>query len=197
MEGKGLAENIVRELEGGEHGSPCFVRHPDAGGLCGRPAEMMVYGLRFCEVHGAEIKAGALVEVYQDAADFIERLDNPFGAPVNPEALQAVRQTSGELSNRVSDGQEDQALRRAYPATPERVDEDIRDHDYRLPCESPLDEYYRSRSVLHGMMRRAHVEGFVWLVELLEVERERVSAQAAFALEDYARRFGTPTNAGG
>ena len=41
-------------------------------------------------------------------------------------------------------------------------------------------------------MRRAHAEGATWLVELLEAERERNAAQAAFAMEDLDRRAGTP-----
>jgi hypothetical protein len=46
---------------------PCVVRHPDAGGQCQGLAVMKVYGLNFCEIHGAEAKAGALEEIYFDA----------------------------------------------------------------------------------------------------------------------------------
>ena len=56
---------------------PCMVRHPDAGGQCERPAVIEVYRLHFCEVHRAEAKAGALEELYHDAANFLKRLDTP------------------------------------------------------------------------------------------------------------------------
>lgn len=43
-----------------EGGRPCFVRYPDAEGLCRREAALEVYGLGFCAVHGEEAKLGEL-----------------------------------------------------------------------------------------------------------------------------------------
>jgi hypothetical protein len=42
---------LVRELPVEEAGRPCFVRHPDAGGKCQRPAVVQVCGLNFCDRH--------------------------------------------------------------------------------------------------------------------------------------------------
>ncbi len=84
-----------------EHGPPpCVVRHPDAGGQCERPAVMEVYGLNFCELHGAEAKAGALEELYFDAAQFLGRLDNPHVLAPNPAALGAFGGPSRSLRRR-------------------------------------------------------------------------------------------------
>ncbi len=67
---------IVRDLtEASERGFPCVVAHEDAGGPCGRPATMAVYGLTFCEEHGEECAAGAHEELHQDAQDFFDRFD--------------------------------------------------------------------------------------------------------------------------
>ena len=91
---QGTEQSIARELteEERSHGLPCWVRHEDAGGYCEREAQTMVYGLLFCGVHGAEAKAGALLELYQDAAGFLERLDNPHAPIPNAEFPASLHQ---------------------------------------------------------------------------------------------------------
>ncbi len=77
-----------------------------------------------------------------------------------------------------------------------RVDEDALDFDYwdPGPWGSPVDRNFRSRMLIHKLMRVAHeAASDRYLVEMLEEERERVSAQLAFALADYEERVGNPT----
>lgn len=183
-----IAEELAEEL-------PCFVRHPDAGGQCGRKAAVIAYGLNFCEVHGAEVNVGAHEEVFADAGDFVERLANPYAPPLNAEVEHTLmRAAKGLDDNKPGSREEEEALLRAYPVIPERVDEEIYTFDYQNTrgVPTPEEDYRDARVLLHKMMRLAHEEGFVWMVEMLEYEREYVSAQTAFALEDYNRRVGLP-----
>lgn len=167
---------------------PCFVRHEDAGGKCQRDAVMVVYGLPFCEVHGAEAKVGALEEAYYDAGNFLARLDNIHVVEPNPIALHALREAVSALreeESRATDGSSDAALRKAYPVIPERVDEDtlVFDYDGTDSEGTPIDWHYQDRMLLHKLMRLAHEErGPTWLIETLEEHRESISAQLAFAL---------------
>src|SRR3954468_9115390 len=120
----------------------CGVKHPNAGGQCKRTATMEVYGLAFCEVHGAEAKAGALEELYFDAANFLERLNNPHAREPNPAASRALHDAISRLREaEVSASDRDEALKRAYPVIPERVIGDTVDFDYRKTTRggSPVD----------------------------------------------------------
>ena len=69
-------EGIIKEgaeaFDGDRAPLPCFVHHRDAGGWCERPATMEAYEIPFCEVHGAEIKAGILAEIYHDAGKVLD-----------------------------------------------------------------------------------------------------------------------------
>lgn len=199
----GTAEALARSLTGEERAGdlPCWVRHPSAGGLCPRSATTMVYGLLFCEAHGAEATAGALVELYQDAGDFLERMDNPYVPLPNAEAERTLRAAWRELDRRRDEHQEaeEAALRRAYPVIPERVCYETTAFDYHFdpenphgPNDEPTAVYEDARRLLCKEMRLAYEEGADWLVEVLEHERESASAQLAFALEDYERKMGTP-----
>ena len=195
---RGLPEGLARTMTEEERAEelPCFVRHPDAGGSCGREAEMMVYGLAFCSVHGAEAEVGALRELFEDASDFLQRLDNPHYPIPNAAAEHAVQQAVANLGagRWPSDIEEDELVRIAYPVIEQQVDSEIREFDYRNTrgVPTPGDDYLDARALLHKLMRQTYEEGVVWLVEQLEYEREHVSAQAAFALEDYNRRVGVP-----
>jgi hypothetical protein len=181
--GRDMAREMTEEERA--HGLRCVVRHPDAGGECGRGAGMLVYGLAFCEVHGEEARVGALSELYRDAANFLGRLDNDQIPAPNPAALSALRAAVSELDDLASQAEKEEwpALRRAYPTIPERVCSATVHHNYGHPGPTPLDTHLNCRQVLHELMRRAYEEQMDWLVETLEVEREQVSAQAAFALE--------------
>ncbi len=96
------AEALVVDIPEGDEWRevPCWVRAETAGGPCKRmPSVVRVYGLPFCEDHGAEAKAGALEELYNDAAQVLELLDNPHAREHNPEALRIIRAGITELNN--------------------------------------------------------------------------------------------------
>lgn len=190
------AESIVRELVGRERDLPCFVRHEDAGGKCKRSAVVEVYGLNFCELHGAEVKAGALQELYEDASDFLHRLDNPQVVPPNPAALAVIRNAVGRFLDVELDTEEDEeaAIRQAYPVIPKRVEEDTVDFDYEDPARGfgPVEWNGDVRRLIHKIMRLAYEKRATWIVERLELDREHVTAQLSFALADYDERVGAP-----
>lgn len=199
----GTAETLARPLTDAERACelPCRVRHPSAGGPCARTAATMVYGLLFCEVHGDEATAGALVELYGDAADYLERLYNPHAPIPNAEAERVAGgawRGPHELEVRY-ERTEEEALRRAYPTIPEHVCYETVAFDYSWdpenptsPNDWPAEVYQDARRLLCKEMRLAYEEGADWLVEVLEHEREAASAQLAFALEDYERKTGSP-----
>lgn len=111
------------------------------------------------------------------------------------EAERALRKAMGELDSSVTDQDEEEALRLAYPTIPERVCSETTHFDPHNPAPrpAPMDVHLDCRRVIHGLMRRAYLSGMDWLVEILEHEREHCSAQAAFAVEDYERKVGAPT----
>lgn len=191
------AHELARDMTGEELARqyPCFVNHPDAGGQCERKASVIAYGLAFCEVHGVEVKVGAHDEIFEDASDFLDRLANPYAPPLNAEVEHTLRAAVKDLSDGMPGSKEEEAaLLRAYPVIPERVDEETAAFDYlnTRGATTPEEDYWQARRLLHQMMRMAHEKGFVWMVEMLEYEREHVSAQTAFALEDNNRRVGLP-----
>jgi len=201
----GTAEATARPLTEEERALnlPCQVRHPDAGGLCAREARAMVYGLVFCWEHGAEATVGALLELYQDAGDFLERLDNPHVPTQNAEAERALEAALGGLDgwrrSLEREEAEEEAVRRAYPEIPERVCPETAGFDYRFGpgnrydlSDMPTEVYSDARRITHKLMRLAYEAGEDQLVEVLEYEREQASAQLSFALADYERRVGTP-----
>lgn len=161
----------------------------------------MVYGLPFCEEHGAEATAGALGELYQDASDFLEQLDNPHVPAPNAEVEGAFRAAMGDLEARRAEHEDAEAaaLRRAYLEIPERVCSATVDFGYRYgpgntygPRDQPTEAFQEARRLTHKLMRLAYEEEADWLVEILEYEREEASAQLAFALDDYERKAGRP-----
>ena len=199
----GTAAGLARLLTEAEraYGLPCWVRHPSAGGNCERKAAAMVFGMPFCEEHGAEASAGALAELYQDAGDFLERMDNPHAPMPNAEAdRELVSARRGiEARGREHEDAEEAALRRAYPTIPGRVCTETLAFDYRIdpdnphgPDEEPTAASQDARRLLCKCMRLAYEEGADWLVEVLEYERESASAQLVFALEDYEQKAGKP-----
>jgi hypothetical protein len=193
------AENLVREGADAfawaremiaEHGPlPCVVSHEDAGGLCQRKATMEVYGLGFCEVHGAEAKAGALEELYHDAMQEILRPLNPDATQINPEAAAALEAAADDLFLKHPDeAAAEEALERAFPLIMERVSVATVDYveDPHSPASRenmpPYEVFCQARHLVHKLMRVAYENGEDWLVETLEPQRETVAAQAAYAL---------------
>ena len=154
---------------------PCVVGWHGSLEECGRDATMEVYGLSFCEIHGAECKAGALEEFYFDAGEFLGRLDNKAVRNPNAAALLMLREAVSELTERTIAAEEvaDDALARAYPASGEEPDPDY---------FAGYDHLRDVRVLLHRMMRLAFEAEETWLVELLEPERENVAAQLAYLI---------------
>jgi hypothetical protein len=198
----GEAEDLVREGDRAEqiasirrvaeqlghepHEIRCIVSHEDAGGKCGREAVMEVYGLTFCEVHGEEAKAGALEELYHDALQFMELFDAPHVRTLNPEVQRIVSAGVTEIPE-WTETETEEALLRAFPLIPERMDNDTQRAEEDLAYGTSYSTWRETRRVIHMLMRFAYQEGEDWLVEVLEHHREQNSAQAAFALVELRR----------
>lgn len=193
-----LAREIAREMAEQElewaSGLPCFVHHADAGGRCERAATMLVYGLPLCEVHGTEARIGALQELYHDASDVLERVDNPHVPLQNKEAARVLEGAMEGFTAKCRElaDTENEALLRAYPIIPERMCTETKHYDYGVVNDDlyPEDYFGEARHEVHWFMRQAYEKDMDWLVEVLEYERESISAQAAFAISDRRQRAG-------
>ncbi len=171
-----------------ERGLPCFVHHEDAGGWCERTATIRVYGLNFCAEHGPEVRTGALLEAYEDAGHFFDRFRNDHV----PDLSEIVERELSAATRRMNDkGPSDRdyqdALRRAYPDVPEKVRAGVetweKGTDYATG-PGPSDYLLDTLMTVHKLLRLAFEDGEGWLVEALEVERQSVAAQAAYALRE-------------
>ena len=178
----------MRELEGHKYHGRCCVRHEDAGGRCDRQAVLEVYGLLFCEVHGPEVRSGALEEMYFDAGWYLEYLDTTAGfAPPNPALVATVKAANRGFMRRCGEEDPEDVLARAFPLLPDRVDAETVEHysdkDWpgKYDYEAPYDHYLRVRMLVHHLMRVAYQDSSRRLVEVLERERESIAAQAAYA----------------
>jgi len=176
------------------HPLPCFVHHRDAGGWCERPASMRAYQMNFCEVHGAEVKAGIMAEIYHDAGNVLDDV-GPDDSSMNVAAWVHLDEGRRAMARRTVEAEKEQAsaLVRAYPLNPERVDSETSAHDYSSPAnDDPVDIFMAARMHVHRLMRLSWSVGEDWLLEILEEERQAASAQLAFALEIRARQLGQP-----
>ena len=90
---------ISRKLPGDVE-AHCVIDHPDADGACKQPGAYEVYGMPFCEPHGLKASAGALAQLYHDAMDEFDRLDNEQAMPLHPEVLRVVREPGSGPSSR-------------------------------------------------------------------------------------------------
>ncbi len=149
---------------------------------------MRVYGLAFCAQHGENAKLGALLEAYHEAGYFFDRFRNPHTPDLNEiverELLAAVDRMRSEGP---SDEDYYRALRRAYPNPPEKVRagvlrwEEDTDHMREVP---PSEYLLDTLMTMHKLLRLAFKDGECWMVEVLELERQSVAAQCAYALRD-------------
>ena len=166
---------------------PCVVRHPDAGGRCGRTATMKLYGLlNFCEEHGEEARIGADMELYYDAGYFFDRFRNPHVPDLNDLVERELEAAVGRMNEGgPSDENYYQALARAYPEPPEYVREQLLrwERDERNGGDLPVDLLLDSLMTVRKLVRLAHEDGEDWLLEILEHERQELAARAAFACE--------------
>jgi hypothetical protein len=185
------AEALVRELtteEGAERGG-CWVRLPETGERCPGAATLEVYGIAFCEAHGAECESGALEELYGDADFFLERVEGWDPQAINPEALRLIRAGRRALGVILpSLGADREKLRRAWPFAEEATDPETLHFDYSEPGPAPEEWYRRTRTLIHKLMRLAHEAGEHSLVEVLERYRESTAAQLAYAIQDAERK---------
>ncbi len=182
-------EKIVRYLEGEELESafPCWVGHGEDLEPCKRPSVLRVYGINLCPDHGEEAKDGALEEMHQDAYEFFERFLADHVPPLgNPLVLAGVRRWERAVPEGLeySEGEAERLLLRAFPFRADRVDAETAREiaDPNPGNEHPVDLWLDDRHELHAMMRAAFERGMDWLVEKLEVEREHIAAQCAYAL---------------
>lgn len=186
------AFRLARDMTDEERATelPCFVQHADAGGRCGELASKVVYGLYFCEAHGAEVGAGALYQLRQEAGEFFERFRNPHVPDLNS----LVDQELGEAARRISpttDDDEDyhQALARAYPEIPDNVRKEMDGwaRDESRGMGTVEDCLLNSLATLHKILYIAYQDGETWLVENIEVMRQAEAARASYAMQELSK----------
>jgi hypothetical protein len=100
---------------------------------------------------------------------------------------QALERGLGSIDNPAPVGDEyDEALLVACPSQPEEMREKVRGwiEDQDPGYLSVLDSLMSSLNTIHMLMRIAHEEGEVCMVEVIEYERETLATQAAVALEN-------------
>ena len=167
----------------------CCVKHSHAGGRCERPAAVAVYGLYFCEPHGAQVAEGALEEAQHDAEVFIDQFRGPEARALPALLSQAIETASAHIFAREGMGFYE-TLFRAFPnPTPEvRAMVDQAELDDEPGYESFSDALIGSLHCMHRLMRIACEEREVWLLEILEGERQSIAAQCAYAVRDYPRQ---------
>lgn len=166
---------------------PCFVQHADAGGRCERLAGTYVYGLAFCEAHGAEAGAGALYQLRQEAGEFFERLRNPHVPALNELVDQELEESARRISPTAdADEPYHQALARAYPdeAIPESVRREIEgwSRDESRGMGTVEDVLLDSLATLHKILFIAYQYGETWLAENIEVMRQAEAARCSYAM---------------
>ncbi len=193
---EGMIREGLRAFGGDRAPRPCFVHHEDAGGWCERAATVEAFGIGFCEVHGAEVKAGVLAEIYHDAGEVLKDF-GPNDSSMNVAAWTHLDVGWREMTRRCVEAEEAQAaaLLLAYPFNPERVDSETNAHNYHSPLpanDDPVDIFFDARMLVHRLMRLSWSVGQDWILEVLEEERQAASAQLAFALELRAQKLGQP-----
>ncbi len=162
----------------------CVVDHPDAGGACGRRGVCEVYRLPFCEIHGLEANAGALAQLYHDAMDEFDRLDNQQALPLQPEVVQVIREASERsLETHIRYAREkDRLVGEVYPLIRERVDQETLDWEPGSLGESPVDRWAAEYWEVATLMLQTTGRLAPSLVRDLEPLRERAAAQLSYAL---------------
>ena len=181
----------VQELPEDQRPLPCFVRHEHAGGQCGEPGTMLVYGLVFCEAHGAEARAGCFAELYHDATDVLGGYDHSFTSSMNSAAGLVEGFGVPLLAGKCAEAERsaDEGARKAYAPS-----EQVREMAARF-CEDEdhpayaADHVRSAQFLLHKLMRKAYDAGATWIVELLERERESQVALLAAVLEIEERHY--------
>jgi len=183
------APEIMRCIEDGdlEQGFPCFVGHGGHVDPCERPAAVLVYGLSFCEVHGAEVRDGALEEMHQHATEWFGRFDGSHVPELdNPLVVRAIRNWKMALRDEDRFGPEgtDDLLVAAFPFRKDKVWAETVAGIIDPPRgeDPPYDWLHYHRYELHQLMRHAYRLGLTFVVERIEEEREAISSQLAYEI---------------
>ena len=182
-------ERIAPYVGEARDGAPCCVKHEHAGGQCARPATMTVYGLNYCEPHGEQVAEGALEEAQHDAEVFLDQFRDSEARALPVLVSQAMEAASAHIFAR-SGGEFCEVLFRAFPEpTPDvrRMVEEAEAGD-EPGYQSFADVLIGSLHSVHRCMRIAYEERQVWLLEILEGERQSIAAQCAYAVRDYPRQ---------
>ncbi len=166
-------------------GAPCCVKHEHAGGQCPRSAAMTVYGLHFCEPHGQQVAEGALEEAQHDAEAFLDQFRHHEARALPVLVSRAIEAGSAHVFAREGDDFYE-VLSRAFPEPPLEIRELVEEAEAGdEPGYEPFaDTLMRALHTMHRCMRIAYEEREVWLLELLEGERQSIAAQAAYALRE-------------
>ena len=174
-------------------GMPCFAavrdvpreEHP----ACKRPAAMYVYGRSYCEVHGAEVRAGALVEMYHHASEDVQRLYSAqhVGKMDNRATVWALEEAAAVLEARCREAEleEEAALLAAWPFDESRMDDDLREWEKCGDGSPPEVWLERHRLIIHKHIRLAFEEGAEYILEGLFSDREQLAEQLAYVLALY------------
>jgi hypothetical protein len=178
---------IVRHLEEWEkeYGFPCMVSDEEVGGPCWRPPVLAVYGVKFCETHGAEAADGALEELHVNADEFFRQFEDAYTP--NPLVRRVGRLWGNALpeQEQYSFSSEDTeiALRTAFPFRADMVGMDLAAELADPIAGNPhsLDSCLDERFAMHAVMRVAFQHGLDWVVDKLEKHRQHVAAQTAYA----------------
>lgn len=67
---------------------------------------------------------------------------------------------------------------------------ETQEYDFRSPAAGGRQTPTEARMFLHKLMRLVACEGASWLTEILEIQRESVTALLSFALDAYERCVG-------
>ncbi len=171
-------------------GAPCCVKNPHAGGQCPRSAAVAVYGLHFCAEHGQQVADGALEEAQHDAEAFLDGFRHHEARPLPVLVSRAIEAGSAHVFAHEGDDFYE-VLFRAFPEpTPEvrGLVEEAEASD-EPGYEAFADTLIGSLHTMHRCMRIAYEEREVWLLELLEGERQSIAAQCAYAVRDSPRQI--------
>lgn len=180
---------IVRYLEGEEleQSQPCWVGHGEGLDPCKQTSVVRVYGLPFCEVHGEEVRAGAMEEMVQDIGELRDlRAVHAAKELVRQVILRILRtwRLLLEHHERVADKEAEAALLEAYPFREDRVIMDLVGEmvDDNRGHAPPYDSLRDERHELHGLMRHAYTSDLAYVVEALEKDRQSIASQCAYML---------------
>lgn len=189
-----MTEVFTRYGDGGArpaHIAPiaCVVRHPDAGGQCGREAIGEVWALPFCGVHGREAELAYKDELAETTGLEFEALWDAEmkRADTNWSIMEAL-----EAAEKPADVGYDvlrAAMKAAYPPEElaDNIDPDILRFDYEnYGRDTPVEWWTEARILAVRFMRQATA---VPILEELELIRERATVQQLLAHRDLDRRW--------